>query len=109
MTEVIVVRIWPEKPIFLRGSLGSSSKFGNGTRNGIENLRRCCKSVETKSQRILGINSYVCINYRWKADRGAPHSILNKVEGTIKLAETTAAALKNANKNVILKNYLPFS
>ena len=40
---------------------------------------------------------------------GAPHSILNKVEGTIKLAETTAAALKNANKNVILKNYLPFS
>ena len=34
--------------------------------------------------------------------------MLNKVDGTIKLAEATAAALKNANKNVILKNCLPF-
>ena len=38
-------------------------QFGTGTRYGIEILHQCEKKVKTKSQKVLGANSYVCRSY----------------------------------------------
>ena len=53
--------------------------FGTGTRYGLNVLRHCGKRVKIKSQKVLGVNSYVCRSYRGKTGRGAfyhpsPHS-----------------------------------
>ena len=65
-----VTRIWPEKPIFLRGSVGWSSIIWTGTWYGLEILHQCDKRVKTKSQKVLGANPYVCRSYRAKTGRG---------------------------------------
>ena len=36
----------------------------------LEVLHKCGKGVETKSQKVLGANSYVCRNYIGKTGRG---------------------------------------
>ena len=52
-------------------------QFGNSTRYEILNeiLRRYDKRIETKSQKVLGDKSYVCVSYRGKTGRGPipPH------------------------------------
>ena len=40
------IKIWPEKPIFLRVAHGSSSKFRIGTMYGLKILHKCDKWVE---------------------------------------------------------------
>ena len=40
--------------------------FGTGSRYGLKVLRQCGKRVKTKSQKVLGFNSYVCKSYRGK-------------------------------------------
>ena len=44
--------------------------FGTGIRHGLEVLHKCCRKVETISQKIWGSNPYVCRNYSGKTDRG---------------------------------------
>ena len=47
-------------------------KFGTGTRYSLEILHQCGKRVNTKSQKVLGANSYICKSYRGKTGtRGA--------------------------------------
>ena len=52
--------------------------FGIGTRYSLKVLRQCGKSVKTKSQKVLEVNSYVCRSYMGKTGRGvfpfSPHS-----------------------------------
>ena len=51
-------------------------EFGTWTRYGVEILRKCGKMVETKTQKGLGANSYICRSYKEKTGRGAflhPH------------------------------------
>ena len=62
MKEVFInlIRIWPEKPITLRGTLSRSSIiFEAGTMYGLEILHECDEIVKTKIQKVLGPNSYV--------------------------------------------------
>ena len=64
------IRIWPEKPLFLRGGLGSSSIIETETRCGLEILYQRSKRVKTKSQKVLGAKSYVSRSYREKTGSG---------------------------------------
>ena len=69
MKEVFInlIRIWPEKPITLRGTLSRSSIiFEAGTMYGLEILHECDEIVKTKIQKVLGPNSYVCRGFRGK-------------------------------------------
>ena len=62
--------MWPERLIFLKGALGSSSKIWHlhsGTIYGLEDLHKGGKRVETKSQKVLGVNSYVRWSYTSKS------------------------------------------
>ena len=46
-------------------------------------LHQCGKTVKTKTQKVLGANSYVCRSYRGKTGKGTflpPPSILKKVK-----------------------------
>ena len=58
------------KTTFFRGGLGSSSIVFTGTRYKLETLHQCGKRVKTKSQNVLGDNSYVCRSYRGKTCMG---------------------------------------
>ena len=80
------IRIWPEKPFFLRGSVGWSSIIQTGTWYGLEILHQCDERVKTKSQKILGAKSYVCRSYRAKTGKGwmGLPPILNRVNSGIK-------------------------
>ena len=71
-----------KKPAFLRGDLGSSSIIWTGTRYKLEILHQSVENVKTKSQKVLGPNSYVCRSYRGKTGRGGflVASILNRVK-----------------------------
>ena len=53
------IRLLPEKIIFLRGTLGSSSATWSGTRYGFLVLRQCGKKVAIENQKVLRANSYV--------------------------------------------------
>ena len=69
MKEVFInlIRIWPEKPITLRGTLSRSSIiFEAGTMYGLEILHECGEIVKTKIQKVLGPNPYVCRGFRGK-------------------------------------------
>ena len=44
--------------------------FGTSTRYGLKILHKCGKRIDIKSQKILGVNFYVCISYRKKNGRG---------------------------------------
>ena len=65
MREVIInfnfIKIWPEKPIFLRDGVGSSSVIWYG----LKMMQQYGKSVKTKSQYVLRANSYF-----WRSQRG---------------------------------------
>ena len=64
------------------GDWARTSSLGTGTRYKLEILHECGKRVETKNQKVLGSNSYVCISYKGKTGMGAflfP-SILNRVK-----------------------------
>ena len=50
MKGFILTSIWPEKNIFEGVGLGSTSKFGTGTRYGLEILLQSGKRVKTKTQ-----------------------------------------------------------
>ena len=68
--------------------LDQVQQFGTGIRYGLEILHQFNKRVKTKSQKVLGANSYVWRNCRGKTGRGlffAPHTpippnILNRVK-----------------------------
>ena len=65
------IRIWPQNPFFLRGLfLVQGQLFETGTRYGLKVLRQCGKRVKNKSQKVLGVNSYVCRSYRGKTGGG---------------------------------------
>ena len=53
------IRLLPEKIIFLRGTLGSSSTTWSTTRYGFLVLRQCGKKVAIENQKVLRANSYV--------------------------------------------------
>ena len=57
--------------------------------NGLEILHQCGKRVKTKSQKVLGANSYVCRSYRRKTGTvgggASPPRILNRVKPTMLL------------------------
>ena len=57
-------------------------QFGTGTMYELEILHQCGKRFKTKSQKVLGANSYVCRIYRGKTGRGdfLPCPILNRVK-----------------------------
>ena len=77
------------KTAFLRGGLGSRLITLNvwplrmTLRYDLEILQECGKRPKTKSQDVLGANSYVCRSYREKTGRGVfcstPPPILNRV------------------------------
>ena len=55
----------------------------------LEILHQSVKRVKTKSEKVFGVNSYVCRSYRGKSGRGGlfdppPPSILNRVKIIIK-------------------------
>ena len=50
-----------------------------------EILRQCGKRFKTKSQKVFGANSYICISYRGKTDRGNLFVRLPSWIGLIKL------------------------
>ena len=56
-----IIKIWLEKPVFLRA------------RHGLEILRKCDKSAEIKSHSVLGTNSYICSSYRGKTEKSHQH------------------------------------
>ena len=79
------IRIWPQKLLFLRGGLGSSSIIWDS--HWTLDLHQCDKKIKNKSHRVFGTNSYVCRSYRGKNGRGeglfGPFpSILNRVNKT---------------------------
>ena len=45
-------------------------EFGTGTRCKLKILHQCGKKFKTKSQKVLGTNSYVCRSYRGKTGKG---------------------------------------
>ena len=47
-----------------------AQELGTGTKYKLEVLHQCGKKVKTKSQKVLGANSYVCESYRGKTGRG---------------------------------------
>ena len=55
----------------------------------LEILRHTCgKRVKTKSQKVFGVNSYVCRSYRGKTGRGRPFwggGLKRKVDKAIRL------------------------
>ena len=57
--------------------------FGTGTRYGLEILQQWGKRITTKSQKVLGANSYVCRSSRGKTAFLSP--ILNRVKVLFKL------------------------
>ena len=59
-----------------------AQKLGNGIRYKLEILHLCGERAKTKSQGVLGANSYICRSYRGKTGRGPfyPPPILNKVK-----------------------------
>ena len=61
------------------GSSFEVQQFETSTRYDLEILHKCGKGVETKSQKVLGANSYVCRSYMGKSGRGFP-PILNWVK-----------------------------
>ena len=75
----------------MRGGLGSSSIIGTGTRYDLKCLHQYGKRVKTKSQRVLGANSYVCRNCWEKTGRrlfySLPH-ILNSVKFSYSLVSS---------------------
>ena len=61
--------------------------FGTGTSYSLKILRQCGKKVKTKSQNVLGVNSYVCRSCMGKTSRGAscpPPPIQNRVKIKLK-------------------------
>ena len=54
------------KPLFWGVVLVQVQKFGTGTRYKLEISHQCGNWVKTKSQKVLGVNSYVCRSYRGK-------------------------------------------
>ena len=75
--------------LLLRGELG--------TRYELEILDQYGKKVKTKSQKILGDNSYVCRSYRGKTGRGAFLApcppILNMVKENVHIHIVTQNAI----------------
>ena len=60
--------------------LVQAQQFGTGTRYVLGILHQCGKKVKTKSQKVLGANSYVCRSYTGKTGRGPFwRPILNRV------------------------------
>ena len=51
----------------------------------LEVLHQSVKRVKTKSQKVLGPNSYVCRSYRGKTGRAFLAPILNRVKRTSKI------------------------
>ena len=68
MREVITTSIlqgFNQKNCFFWGVVSIQVQyFGTGTRYKLEILHQCCKRVITKSQKVLGVNSYACRSYR---------------------------------------------
>ena len=60
---------------FWRVVLVQVQQFGTDTRNELEILHQCGKTIKTKSQKVLGGNSYICRSYKGKTGRGpfCPH------------------------------------
>ena len=56
---------------FWKVALVQVQQLGTDTRYKLEILHQCGKRVKTKSQKVLGANSYICRSYRGKTGRGA--------------------------------------
>ena len=74
MREVITTSILKEfgeknRP-FWRVVLVQVQELGTGINYKLEALHQCGKKVKTKSQKVLGANSYVCGSYRGKTSTG---------------------------------------
>ena len=50
--------------------LVQAQQFGTGTKNDLEILHQCSKRVKTKSQKVLGANSYICSREKGKTHKG---------------------------------------
>ena len=70
-----------EKPLFFLVVLVQDQQIGIGTRYDLETLHKFGKKVETKCQRVLEANSYVCRSYRGKTGSGV---IVNRVKKQLK-------------------------
>ena len=55
---------------FWKVALVQVQQLGTDTRYKLEILHQCGKRVKTKSQKVLGANSYICRSYRGKTGRG---------------------------------------
>ena len=63
-----VLQVWPEKPLFWQPRF-KFNKIGTVTRYSFEISHQCSKRVKTKSQKLLGANSYICRRSRGKNGR----------------------------------------
>ena len=72
------MKICPGKSLFWRVTLVQGQLFGTSTRNSLKLLLQCAKRVKSKSQKVLGVDSYVSKCHRGKAGGGSfaplPHS-----------------------------------
>ena len=59
------------KTIFWGELLVQVQWFGSGTRSDLEIWHQCDKRVNTKTEKVFRVNSYVCRSNRGKTDRGA--------------------------------------
>ena len=93
MREVIITSIlqgFDPETIFLRSDLDPSSII---------------RDWQTKSQKVLGNNSYICKSFRGKTGRGAflaPLPILNRVKGYLRYKTTIP---QNVSSEAQLKNF----
>ena len=62
--------IWPEKLLFLRGGLGSSSIIWDRHKVQTWKVHQSGKRAKTRNGKVLWDNSNVCRNYREKTGRG---------------------------------------
>ena len=79
-------------------------QLGTGTRYKVEILHHCGKRVRTKSQKVLGTNSYICRSYRGKTGRGPfypPPPILNRVKNMFKVTFVTKTNSNMQNSMVV--------
>ena len=58
------MRIWPKISLFWGVALFEGQLCGTGIRYSLKSLRQFGKRVKTKSQKVRGVNSYICWDYR---------------------------------------------
>ena len=66
-----ILSTFHQKKLFWGIMLVQFQLSGTGTWYCLKALHKCYKKVKTKSQKVLGVNSYFCGNYKENTGRGS--------------------------------------